>query len=44
MLRGLAINYQHATLMLAHPSLAGMASGSGSSGSTGWSNSVPDDS
>jgi RecA-family ATPase len=40
MLRGLAINYQHATLMLAHPSLTGMASGSGSSGSTGWNNSV----
>jgi RecA-family ATPase len=40
MLRGLAINYQAALLLLAHPSLAGMASGSGSSGSTGWNNSV----
>lgn len=27
-------------LMLAHPSLSGMASGSGTSGSTGWSNST----
>jgi RecA-family ATPase len=40
MLRGLAINYQAALLLLAHPSLAGMATGSGSSGSTGWNNSV----
>jgi RecA-family ATPase len=40
MMRGLAINYRLAMLLLAHPSLAGMASGSGSSGSTGWSNSV----
>jgi RecA-family ATPase len=40
MLRGLAINYQLTMLLLAHPSLAGMASGSGSSGSTGWNNSV----
>jgi RecA-family ATPase len=40
MLRGLAINYRLTMLLLAHPSLAGMASGSGSSGSTGWSNSV----
>jgi RecA-family ATPase len=40
MLRGLAINYRLTMLLLAHPSLSGMASGSGSSGSTGWSNSV----
>jgi RecA-family ATPase len=40
MLRGLAINYQLTMLLLAHPSLAGMASGTGSSGSTGWNNSV----
>jgi RecA-family ATPase len=40
MLRGLAITYQVTVLLLAHPSLAGMASGSGSSGSTGWNNSV----
>lgn len=40
MLRGLAITHQVTVLLLAHPSLAGMASGSGSSGSTGWNNSV----
>jgi RecA-family ATPase len=40
MLRGLAISYRLTMLLLAHPSLSGMASGSGSSGSTGWSNSV----
>jgi RecA-family ATPase len=39
-LRGLAIKYRLTMLLLAHPSLAGMASGSGSSGSTGWNNSV----
>lgn len=39
-LRGLCINYSTTALVLAHPSLAGMASGSGSSGSTAWSNSV----
>lgn len=40
MLRGLAIRYECAVLMLAHPSLSGMQSGSGTSGSTGWNNSV----
>lgn len=40
MLRGLAIEFDFAVLLLAHPSIAGMASGSGSSGSTAWSNSV----
>jgi RecA-family ATPase len=40
MLRGLAIETGHAALLLAHPSLSGMASGSGTSGSTAWSNSV----
>lgn len=40
MLRGLAINHQCAVVMLAHPSVAGMASGTGTSGSTGWNNSV----
>lgn len=40
LLRGLAIETGHAALLLAHPSLSGMASGSGTSGSTGWSNSV----
>lgn len=39
-LRGLAIHHDTTVLLLAHPSLSGMASGSGSSGSTGWSNSV----
>ena len=38
--RGLAIRHGCAVLVLAHPSLAGMASKSGSSGSTGWNNSV----
>ncbi len=40
MLRGLAIRHRCAVVMLAHPSLSGLNSGSGSSGSTGWSNSV----
>ena len=40
LLRGWAIKYRMAVLLLAHPSLAGMASGSGSSGSTAWNNSV----
>lgn len=40
MLRGLAIEFELAVLLLAHPSVAGMQSGSGTSGSTAWSNSV----
>jgi len=40
LLRGWSIRYQMATLLLAHPSLAGMSSGTGSSGSTAWNNSV----
>ena len=40
LLRGMAIAEQTAVVLLAHPSLAGMANGSGTSGSTGWSNSV----
>jgi KaiC/GvpD/RAD55 family RecA-like ATPase len=40
LLRGLAIKYACAVLLLAHPSVAGMANGSGSSGSTAWNNSV----
>jgi RecA-family ATPase len=40
LLRGLAIRHKLAVLLLAHPSLAGLSSGSGTSGSTGWSNSV----
>ena len=33
-------NYDATVLMLAHPSMSGMASGSGMSGSTAWENSV----
>src|SRR4029078_8585315 len=40
MLRGLAIEFERCILLLAHPSLSGMSSGSGTSGSTAWSNSV----
>lgn len=40
LLRGLAIRHECAVLLLAHPSLAGLNSGSGTSGSTGWNNSV----
>jgi RecA-family ATPase len=40
MLRGLAIRHKCAVLLLSHPSVAGMASGVGTSGSTGWNNSV----
>ena len=40
MLRGLAIRYGCAVLLLAHPSLAGKANGSGLSGSTAWNASV----
>jgi|SoiMethySBSTD1v2_1073268.scaffolds.fasta_scaffold06533_4 RecA-family ATPase len=40
MLRGLALETDSTALLLGHPSLSGMASGSGSSGSTAWSNSV----
>ncbi|MEH2482022.1 RecA-family ATPase [Nitrobacteraceae bacterium AZCC 2146] len=40
MLRGLALEFGMAVVILSHPSLAGMASGTGSSGSTGWTNSV----
>ena len=40
LLRGLAINHRCAVVMLAHPSLHGIASGTGTSGSTGWNNSV----
>ena len=39
-LRGLAIRSACAVLLLNHPSLSGMASGAGTSGSTAWSNSV----
>ena len=40
MLRGLAIRHECAVVMLAHPSLSGLNSGTGTSGSTGWNNSV----
>ncbi len=40
LLRGLALETNSTALLLAHPSLSGMASGSGSSGSTAWNNSV----
>jgi RecA-family ATPase len=40
MLRGLAIDYDCAVLLLSHPSLTGLNSGTGTSGSTAWNNSV----
>jgi RecA-family ATPase len=40
MLRGLAIRHQMAVVVLSHPSLTGISSGSGLSGSTAWNNSV----
>jgi RecA-family ATPase len=40
LLRKLAIRNKVAVLLIAHPSLSGMATGTGTSGSTGWSNSV----
>lgn len=40
LLRGLAIRHRCAVLVLAHPSLTGIASGTGASGSTAWNNSV----
>jgi RecA-family ATPase len=40
MLRSLAIKHNLAVLLLAHPSLACMANGSGISGSTAWNGSV----
>ena len=39
-LRGLALRHECTVLLLAHPSLTGISSGSGLSGSTAWSNSV----
>jgi RecA-family ATPase len=40
LLRGICIRLHLFIVLLAHPSLSGMASGSGTSGSTGWHNSV----
>jgi RecA-family ATPase/5S rRNA maturation endonuclease (ribonuclease M5) len=39
-LRGLALRHSCTVLLLAHPSLTGISSGSGLSGSTAWNNSV----
>ena len=39
-LRGLALKRECAVLLLGHPSLSGLSSGSGTSGSTAWNNSV----
>lgn len=39
-LRRLALKHGCAVVLLSHPSLSGLNSGSGTSGSTGWSNSV----
>jgi RecA-family ATPase len=40
LLRGLAIRFDLAVLLLGHPSLTGLKDGTGTSGSTGWNNSV----
>ncbi|MBV8800720.1 MAG: AAA family ATPase, partial [Alphaproteobacteria bacterium] len=40
LLRGLTSRYNTTALLLAHPSLTGLSSGTGTSGSTGWSNSA----
>jgi RecA-family ATPase len=40
MLRALAMNIDCAVLLLSHPSLSGLNSGTGTSGSTAWNNSV----
>ena len=39
-LRRLAQKYNTAIILISHPSLSGMASGSGTSGNTAWNNSV----
>ncbi len=39
-LRTLALTYDTTIILLAHPSLSGMARGDGNSGSTAWNNSV----
>lgn len=39
-LRGLSLRHKCPIILLAHPSLTGMSSGSGLSGSTAWNNSV----
>lgn len=40
LLRRLAMAFETSIVLLAHPSQAGMSNGTGSSGSTGWNNSV----
>jgi RecA-family ATPase len=40
LLKRLALKHDCAFLLLAHPSVAGLNSGTGTSGSTGWNNSV----
>lgn len=40
LLRGLALDINTAVLLLSHPSLTGIATGTGLSGSTAWNNSV----
>jgi RecA-family ATPase len=40
LLRGLALDLNTAILLLSHPSLTGIATGTGLSGSTAWNNSV----
>ena len=40
MLRGLAMDIDGAVVFCAHPSLSGLASGTGSSGNTAWNNAV----
>jgi hypothetical protein len=40
MLSAIAIKYKCAVILLAHPSPAGLNNGTGTSGSTGWNNSV----
>ncbi len=40
LMRGIAIKRKCAVLLLAHPSLTGISSGTGASGSTAWNNSV----
>ena len=40
LLRGVAIEHDCAVVVLAHPSLSGLARGDGASGSTAWANSV----
>jgi RecA-family ATPase len=40
LLRGLCLEIDTTVVLLSHPSLSGIASGTGMSGSTGWNNSV----